>query len=121
MIKKIRQKYGKIPVIRFLTSVKIMVVCLLTLFYLTLAGTVYQVYNGLYLAQERFFNSFVFLLGGFFPVPGAQLVLWILFINLVFVAIFRLEYTRKTIGLTIIHFGLLIYLVAAFFTFHFFF
>ena len=113
-----RKKLQRIPVIKACASLKITLTCLILLFVLTFWGTVDQVYNGLYLAQERFFNSFFFLFGGFIPFPGAQLVLWVLFINLVCVALTRFVYNRDHIGITIIHSGLLLFFVAAFVTLH---
>jgi hypothetical protein len=44
-------------IIQLFSSVKIAVVCLLLLFVLTFWGTVAQVQQGLYVAQERFFHS----------------------------------------------------------------
>ncbi len=101
-----------------MTSVRLMVVCLFLLFLLTFLGTIDQVSHGLYLAQEKFFFSFFFLLFGFIPFPGAHLVLWVLFINLACVAIFRFVYRWSNIGILIIHGGLLIFFVAAFVTYH---
>ncbi len=106
------------PAVRFLLSVKITVGCLFWLFVLTFWGTVAQVHQGLYAAQERFFHSFYFLVMGFLPLPGAQLVLWILFLNLFTVALVRLRYQWNNIGIIIIHAGLLLYFVAAFVTLH---
>jgi hypothetical protein len=79
-----------------------------------------QVSQGLYYAQEQFFNSLIFLAWGWLPFPGAQLVLWILFINLVCVTITRFRFLKVSthFGILIIHFGLLLYFVAAFVTFH---
>ncbi len=113
-----RRKLQRIPVIKACASLKITLTCLILLFILTFWGTVDQVYNGLYLAQERFFNSFFFLVGGFIPFPGAQLVLWVLFVNLVCVAATRFVYNRDHIGITIIHSGLLLFFLAAFVTLH---
>jgi hypothetical protein len=114
----IRKKLSKNPVLKALSSVKIMVVCLGLLFILTLWGTIDQVYNGLYLAQARFFNSWAFTFWGFIPFPGARLVLWVMFINLVCVALVRLVYRWSKLGITVIHSGLLLFFLAAFVTFH---
>jgi hypothetical protein len=107
--------------IKFLSSARITVACLFLLFILTFWGTAAQVQQGLYAAQERFFNSFFFLAAGFIPFPGAQLVLWVLFVNLIssLILTFR-KYTQwPNLGLLIIHFGLILYFVAAFMIFHF--
>src|ERR1700733_13588110 len=107
--------------IKSLSSLRITVGCLFLLFILTFWGTIAQVQQGLYAAQERFFNSFFFLAAGFIPFPGAQLVLWVLFVNLIasLIVTFK-KYTQwSNVGLLIIHFGLLLYFVAAFLIFHF--
>ena len=80
-----------------LASVRISVVCLLLLLGLTAWGTVYQAEYGLYAAQTRFFYSWYFLVGGFLPLPGAQLVLWVLFFNLIASMLFRVTYSLSLI------------------------
>lgn len=105
--------------LKLLSSVRITVVGLFLLFVLTFWGTIAQVQQGLYLAQERFFNSFFFLAGGFLPCPGAQSVLWVLFINLLAMTITRFSTYRKWsyAGVLVVHFGLLLYFIAAFLIF----
>jgi len=106
--------------IKFLSSPRITVLCLFLLFILTFWGTIAQVQQGLYVAQERYFNSFFFLADGFIPFPGAQLVLWVFFVNLICSIILTFKkYTQwANSGLLIIHLGLIIYFVAAFLIFH---
>ncbi len=106
--------------IKLLSSVRITVVCLFLLFILTFWGTIAQVQQGLYAAQERFFASFFFLAGGWLPFPGAQLVLWVLFVNLICSAFTYFSKHREWIhiGSKITHLGLLLYFAAAFFIFH---
>jgi cytochrome c biogenesis protein ResB len=107
--------------IKTLSSLYITVACLLLLFVLTFWGTVAQLQHGLYEAQHRYFTSFFFLAAGFIPFPGAQLVLWVLFVNLVcsLIVTFK-KYTQiNNLGLLVIHLGLLLYFVAAFMIFHF--
>ncbi len=111
-----RQKLIKNPVFKFLSSIKITVACLSLLFVLTFWGTIDQTFNGLYHAQETFFHSWFFWGFGFLPLPGAQLVLWVLFINLVCVAITRFVYRASHIGILVLHFGLLTYFISAFVT-----
>lgn len=114
----LRKKLQRNPAIKFCASIKITLVCLVLLFILTLWGTIDQAQSGLFLAQERFFNSIFFTFGGFIPFPGARLVLWILFINLVCAAVVRLVYRWAQAGIIVTHFGLLLFFVAAFVTFH---
>lgn len=117
-IMNLRKELKTIPLIKLLSSLKITVTCLLILFALTFWGTVAQVENGLYAAQERYFNSLFFLAFGFIPMPGARLVLWILFINLAAATVMRFVFRWQRAGILIIHGGLLLYFVAAFVTFH---
>src|SRR3989338_3076295 len=118
LIKKTMMSLKNFPLIKAFSSLKITVTCLTLLFILVFGGTIDQVENGLYHAQEQFFHSFFFLEFGFLPFPGAQLVLWILFINLVCVALTRFVCRWSKIGILIIHFGLLTYFVSAFVTLH---
>ena len=110
--------FKKNKILKSLASLKITVICLSLLFILTLWGTIDQVEHGLYLAQERFFNSLIFWIGGFCPFPGARFVIWILFINLMAVALTRLVYRWRQAGIILTHAGLLLFFVAAFITFH---
>ncbi len=117
-LSQLRQKLRRNPVLKFMSSIKITVLCIFLLFVLTLWGTIAQVDTGLYLAQKKYFYSWFFLLFNFLPFPGAQLVLWVLFLNLVSVAITRLVYKISHLGILIIHFGLLLYFVGAFVIFN---
>ncbi len=105
-------------IVKILSSLKITLGCLILLFILTFWGTIDQVQNGLYHAQERFFHSFYFLVFGFLPFPGAQLVLWILFVNLVCAAFGRFEYQFSKLGIFILHIGVILWCVSAFVTLH---
>ena len=100
--------------LKALASLRITVICLLLLFILTFWGTIAQVENGLYASQERYFSSFFFLAMGFFPFPGAQLVLWVLGINLICGLFNKKLYGWRQIGVIIVHYGLILFLVAAF-------
>ncbi len=89
-------------------------------FFPAFRGTVAQVEHGLYAAQERYFFSFFFKVFGIIPFPGAQLILWVLFFNLIASAITHFSKTRGwgSVGLKISHCGVLIYFISAFVTFH---
>src|SRR5208283_2263794 len=106
--------------IKLLSSAKITVACLFLLFILTFWGTIAQVQQGLYAAQDRFFNSFIFLAAGFIPFPGAQFVLWVFFVNLICMMVLTWKkYTQwVNSGLLITHLGLILYFIAAFMVFH---
>ena len=104
------------PMVRLLIDLRITVVCLLLLFLLTFLGTLHQYDNGIYSAQKKYFESFFTLAAGFVPLPGAQLVLWVLFVNLVAATIYRFAYQVKRIGILVIHGGLFVLFFGMFFT-----
>jgi len=97
-------------------SLKTTVVCLFLLLMLVFFGTLYQVEFGLHAAQERYFYSYGLLLGGFIPSPGGALVLWILFLNLFASMMLHFQYGLRTIGLVLIHFGILLMLAGGWMT-----
>ena len=101
------------------SSLKITCACVFWLFVLTFWGTVAQVGHGLYDAQERFFYSWFFRPQYFLPLPGAQLTMWVLFFNLMASSCTRFKGMQdiRSWGLKLTHFGILLYLAAAFFTF----
>src|SRR3954463_4369497 len=94
----------------------ITLVCLLILFALIFFGTLYQADHGLFEAQKRFFGYGVVLVGGFFPLPGASLVIWILSIQLVVMMTVQLAWRLDRIGLWIVHLGIMALLVGGFIT-----
>lgn len=103
--------------IKFSYSLKLTVICLLLLSILTVWGTLYQADNGLYAAKLKFFTSWIFLIFGFIPFPGAALVMTILFANLISSLIFRIPLTFKNIGNILTHLGIIILLSGGFITF----
>ncbi len=107
----------KNSIIKFSYSLKLTVVCLLLLVVLTAFGTIYQADNGLHAAKLKFFTSWFFLVAGIVPIPGAALVLLVLFINLLSSMIFRIGLHLRNIGNILTHLGILILLVGSFFTF----
>lgn len=110
--------FNKIKILKALSSLKITVLTLGMLFVLTFWGTVAQVDIGLYQAQVKFFYSWFFLGFGFLPLPGAQFVLTLMFVNLLSVTLTRFTFTKRNIGILTIHFGLYLYFISAFVTFH---
>jgi len=108
-----------INILKPAASIKLTVVCLVVLTALVVWGTVYQAENGLYQAQQKFFYSWFFFIFGFIPFPGAVLVMFVLFINLVCSLFFRIGFRLAKIGNVITHLGILILLVGGFFTFYF--
>lgn len=113
-----RQKLKNIPALHQLASLNLTTVCLILLFVLTLWGTIAQVKDGLYIAQERYFHSLYFMAFGFIPFPGAQLVMWLLFLNLIAVLLVKFVYSWNNIGILVTHFGLILFLVSGYVTLH---
>jgi len=106
-------------ILKMAASLKLTVVCLLIFTVLVIWGTVYQAEHGLYQAQQKFFHSWVFFLGGFIPFPGTVLVMFVLFLNLLASLIYRIRFRLKNIGNVITHVGILILLVGGGLTFYF--
>ena len=103
--------------LELLSSLGLSCVLLLFLGLLTWLGTLEQVEYGLFDVQKRYFESF-FLLHSFgpvtFPLPGANLVLTLLFINLMVGGVLRLRRGAATIGVLTTHLGIALLLVAGF-------
>ncbi len=118
MASPLRQKLRNIKALHWLASLKITCTGIFLLFILTLWGTIAQVQDGLYLAQEKFFHSFYFLALGFIPFPGAQLVMWVLFLNIIAVMLIRFVYSWKKLGILVIHIGLLMFFVSGYVILH---
>ena len=108
--------------IRFFTSLKLTVVCLLLALVLVFVGTIAQVEMGLYKAQNEFFRSFLIYWGpqgaGWkVPVfPGGYLVGGVLLINLVAAHVRYYKPGFKKTGIMLIHAGLVLLLVGQFAT-----
>lgn len=94
-------------------------ICLVFLFLLTLLGTLYQVDHGLYEAQQRFYNSYYLLLGGWCPFPGTQTVMGVLLFNLSGYMVNMLLAPRIRAGIITIHGGLMMMLLGGAVTHHF--
>jgi ResB-like family len=97
------------------SSLKLSVVLLILLAILTWLGTLEQVDSGLYDVQRRYFDS-LFLVhdawGIPVPLPGARLVMIVLFVNLALGGILRLRRGWRTAGVLIAHLGI-VFLLAA--------
>lgn len=91
---------------------------LLLLLALTFFGTLHQIDHGLYDAQKKYFESFVVFQPVFgdlrVPLPGAQLVMGLLFVNLVVGGIVRLRRSWSRAGILIVHLGIALMLLAGF-------
>lgn len=101
----------------FLGSQGLAAVLFLGLLLLTFLGTIEQVNSGLFDVQKKYFES-VFLVHWFggklpLPLPGVTLLLCLLTINLIVGGIIRMRTSKQTIGVLIVHIGILIMFAAA--------
>lgn len=99
------------------TSLKLTIVCLGFGLVLVFAGTIAQVDLGLYKAQNEFFRSFLVFWGPKsaswkIPIlPGGYLVGGVLLLNLIAAHVRSFHFTRKKIGIWLIHSGLILLLL----------
>jgi len=105
---------------RILSGFELALICFILLFLLTLFGTIEQKWIGLYQAIERYFDIgslFVVPQQGdgkviFLPLPGAYLVMGVLFVNLTLGGLVRARKGWKTVGVLISHSSVLVLLAA---------
>jgi len=104
-------------VVRGLSSFGLTCVLLILLALLTWLGTLEQVNTGLYEVQKKYFESYFLLhqAGPFtIPLPGANLVLCVLALNLFVGGLLRIRRNWRTAGVLAVHLGIVLLLVAAF-------
>lgn len=89
---------------------------LLILFILIFFGTLYQTEHGLFEAQKKFFGYGLVLIGGYFPLPAASIIMWVLSIQLAITMAVVIPFKANKIGLWIIHLGIMTLLVGGFIT-----
>jgi hypothetical protein len=101
--------------IAFFSSLRLTVVCLFLGMLLVFCGTIAQVELGLFKAQNQFFRSFLVVWAptGSWKIilPGGYLVGGLLLINLVSAHFTRFKWTRKKIGIWMVHVGVILLLV----------
>lgn len=113
-------------ILRFLSGESFTVVLLLLLMVVTVAGTLAQTSMGLFQAKKLYFDSWFcpFTVGVWFGVhfslflPGGYLLCALLFVNMVLAALFRFSWNWKNAGLLMCHFGVLLFFVGSYLTFH---
>jgi hypothetical protein len=103
-------------VFKFFSSLRLTVVCLALGVVLVFLGTLAQVNEGLYLAQSRWFRSFLIWWGpsgaGWkIPVfPAGYLIGGVLLLNLIAAHVKRFKFTWKKAGINITHVGVILLL-----------
>jgi hypothetical protein len=108
--------------VHFFTSLRLTVVCLALAMVLVFAGTLAQADIGLYAAQSQYFRSFFVYWtppGAHWKIPvlpGGWLIGLVLLVNLLAAHIKRFKFSRKKIGLLLIHAGLILLLGGQFVT-----
>jgi hypothetical protein len=104
-------------IVNFFTSLRLTVVCLGLALLLVFIGTLAQVNEGLYAAQNRYFRSFFVYWSppgadwGLPVFPGGYLLGGLLLVNLIAAHIKRFTFTKKKIGIFFIHAGLILLLL----------
>ena len=96
-------------------SLRTSVVLLVLLALLTWLGTLEQVDSGLFDVQRRYFDSFGLIheaWGVPIPLPGARLVMIVLFVNLAIGGVLRMRRGVATAGVLIAHLGIVFLLFA---------
>ncbi len=111
-----RQRVARHPATKAVLHPAITLACLLVLFVLIFFGTLFQADHGLFEAQKKFFGYGWVLIGGFFPLPAASQVIWILSIQLTVMMSLHLQWKISKIGLWIVHAGIMALLVGGFIT-----
>lgn len=121
-------------VVHFLGSMKLAVVLVLLLALLTWLGTLAQTERSTHDVQREYFESWFVIAElplsfwgeplfpgadgkGFplaIPLPGAFLVLALLFVNLIVGGLLRLKWHKRNVGILITHFGIAFLLAAGF-------
>ena len=99
----------------FLARTDLFFYTLLWLIVLLIAGTLAQRELGLYLAQQKYFSSWLLWLG-FVPLPGGYTTLSAVFISLTAKLVFKTSWERARLGVIITHLGALLLLFGGFLT-----
>lgn len=108
--------------VRIFSSYLLCVVILVMLTLLTFLGTLEQADRGIYDVQEQYFNSMYLVsdvLGFPLLLPGAYLLLAILFVNLIVGGIVRMRKGTSTIGILVTHLGMALLLIGGLIEFYF--
>ena len=102
-------------ILNFVARTDVFFYSLLWLMVLLTVGTIAQKSIGLYLAQEKYFSSYIVFLGDFIPAPGGYSVMGFMFISLFF-KLLKQKWNMKNMGTIITHVGALMLLFGGFLT-----
>lgn len=111
-----RQSAARHRITKLILHPAITLACLLILFALVFFGTLYQTDHGLFEAQNKFFGYRMVLVGGFFPLPGASLVLWVMSVQLLVTMLLILPWKPVKAGLWVVHLSIFALLFGGFLT-----
>ena len=110
-------------IFEFFCSYLLSIILLSILIVLVYLGTLAQTEMGIYEVQKMFFDSIFFMYpiteSISVPLPGGYLILSILVVNIICGGIIRLKYGKRTLGILIIHIGVIYLLLAGLVSFHF--
>jgi hypothetical protein len=112
----LRLRLRRHPVVKLALHPAITLSGLFILFLLILFGTLYQTDHGLYEAQRLYFGYGWVLVGGYFPLPSASVVLWVLTLQMILAMVVIMPLTWKKAGLWVVHSGLLLLMIGGFIT-----
>ena len=112
-------------VIGVLSSYGLTCIILLALMVLTYFGTYAQISIGLAAAQREYFNSWLAVIDvqdfvpwpPFLNWPGGMLLLSLLSVNLLVGGIVRMRWRLRTVGILIVHFGIVLLMVSSLVTY----
>ncbi len=93
-------------IVKILSSYTLACVIFLLLFVLTFFGTLEQAHSSLQDVRTKYFDKPFFLTEYGIPLPGASLLLGILFVNLVVGGMVRMRRTWSRVGIFLIHIGI---------------
>jgi hypothetical protein len=103
--------------LRFFASLRLTVVCLGLGMLLVFLGTLAQVHLGIHAVQARYFQSLLIFWsppGASWKIPilpGGYLLGTVLLVNLIAAHATRFQFSRKKIGIILLHFGVILLLI----------
>lgn len=103
--------------LRILSSLRLTVICLGLGMLIVFLGTLAQVHLGIHAVQERYFQSLVIFwsppgAGWKIPIlPGGYLLGAVLLVNLIAAHSVRFQFTKKKIGIILLHLGVILLLI----------